>query len=178
MAGKVRRTKKKDDIFFNVFASTSSVERACELSGYSSSSVYRYKASDVEFSYKWEIAVKQTVSAVEGSLFDLAVNGDKDFKSLKYVDSEGKACHSLIPIKRRNPAAMQLFLKAHAPEKYNDRLVVAKLEPLANDDAEGLSDEDIQEELDRFDDLKRFELEREYPGITQIVDDYKNSFND
>ena len=171
MGRKTARTKKKDDLFFKTLASSGCAAKACEYSGYSLTAAYRYAKNDIEFEARWREAIDLTVAIVEGTLFDVAVNGDVDYKSLKFIDDKGKAHHQLVKTKKRNVAAIALFLKANKPDKYGNKIVDKDDDYVGN-----LSDEELDAVIADFDaEADRF-MELDYPGITEVINNHKAKF--
>lgn len=152
MGRKTARTKKKDDLFFMYLACTGSVTKACEESGYSIPRVYEYRISDIAFYERWVMAMDSCAGLVEGSLVDVLVNGDSDYKVLNFTDTEGKK-HSVVKrIKKRYPAAMLSYLRVRDSKRFSQKGV------------KDLLDEDIcdmtEEQLDEYDRMLDEQLER------------------
>lgn len=165
MGRKTARTKKKDDLFFKTLASSGCAAKACEYSGYSLPAVYRYAKNDIEFDARWKESIALTVAVVEGTLFDLAANGDVDYKSVKFIDDQGKLHHQLVKIKKRNVAAIALYLKSKNPDKYGNNIA----DKYSDDYINRLSDEELEkadEEIYRL-------MEMDLPGITEVIKSHK-----
>lgn len=165
MARPTKRTKKRDDLFFNILSASGSIKKACELSGYSLSAVYRYRQDDAEFCDRWHESRESVISVLEDTLFDMAVNGEKDYKSVRYIDETGEHLELFETRKRSFSAAMAL-LKVLAPEKYNDALVLERMKQdyEQKESISKMSDQQIDNELAR---LSRWFLDYKDDGIIE-----------
>ncbi|WP_417859536.1 hypothetical protein [Xanthomarina gelatinilytica] len=152
MARPTKRTKKRDDVFFNILSASGSVKKACELSGYSLSAVYRYRQEDAEFFTRWNASREAVIAILEDTLFDMAVNGEKDYKSVKFIDEDGEHL-KLFEIRKRSFSAAMALLKVLEPEKYNDAVVLERFKEtlLYRNQNADLSDEEIVAEIARLD---------------------------
>lgn len=145
MGRRTGRTKKKDDLFFMYLASTGNVTKACEESGYSTTRVYEYRVTDIDFKERWQTALDSCAGLVEGSLIDVLVNGDTDYKVLNFTDNEGKK-HSVVKkVKKRYPASMLAYMKIRDSDRYGLKPVMGSAEY-----CESLTDEQLDAEIERY----------------------------
>lgn len=62
--------------FLKALAAHGIVARACDASGLSRSSAYRWRALDPEFCAAWDSAVSSANDRIEGALWDLGITGE------------------------------------------------------------------------------------------------------
>ncbi|TVO35073.1 hypothetical protein [Vibrio algivorus] len=117
MSRKTNRTRARDKKFFEILENgglTMTVSKAAKAVGYSRRSVYDYKNSDPSFAERFEEIMEERYDELEATAYDMAVNGDIDYKVV--VDRNGKK--KTVPIKKRHAGIVTFLMSANRPEKY------------------------------------------------------------
>lgn len=70
-----KRSKKRDQVFFDTLATTGNVSRAARESGYKRQRVYEIRSADDAFSDSWDDALAEYESMLEAELMRRAVQG-------------------------------------------------------------------------------------------------------
>jgi transposase-like protein len=112
-----RFTPEKATAFCAVLADCCNVGRACRAIGISRTAVYEWRETHPEFGKLWEVALKVGVSALEDEAHRRAFEGvDKPITHLGMITATVKEYSDTLAI---------FLLKAHAPEKYRERVETA-----------------------------------------------------
>jgi hypothetical protein len=104
--------------FIETLKKVGAVLPSAELVGVDKSTVYRARASDPEFAQAWDEALERSVEDVEAVLHHWALRG-----VARPVYYQGAVVGQETVVQ---PRLIELYLKAHKPEKYRENYAVAK----------------------------------------------------
>ena len=115
--GRAARTPEKDEVFFTaVVESGGNITKACELSGYSRTSVYDYKAADGDFAKRLGESVQLGGDVLEQECIRRARDGVSE-----PVWWKGEQCGT---VQKYSDTLAIFLLKGIKPEKYRERIGV------------------------------------------------------
>ncbi|HHB1551639.1 TPA: hypothetical protein ACN98R_002190 [Vibrio parahaemolyticus] len=109
-----RRSKKRDDAYFDAIKDGSTIKQAAEIAGYSYQSVMNYKRDDPEFAELHNIAIDYRFELYKEKAHEAMMHG---FKEKQVITKDGK--RTTIITSKENAAHVKFMLKAHEAGKFN-----------------------------------------------------------
>lgn len=114
MSNRTKLTAKKQEEFLEALRQIPNVSRACRLINISRPVMYEAKLANSSFAEEWEDALDQGIEAMEAEAMRRAVEGID--KPIFYQGDE------VALLREYSDTLMIFLLKAHRPEKYQDRI--------------------------------------------------------
>lgn len=114
MSQRQKLTPKRIEAFLEALRAIPNVSRACKLAGISRPVMYEAKAADPTLADEWDDAIDQGIEAMEAEAMRRAIEGID--KPVFYQGDE------VALLREYSDTLMIFLLKAHRPEKYQDRL--------------------------------------------------------
>lgn len=139
MAGRPsKRSKKRDDAYFDAIREGATIKKAAEIAGYSYPAVMLYKRDDDKFAEQHNQAMDYRFELYKEKAHEAMMYG---FKEMQVIEKKG--VKTTITSRKENPGHFKFMLKAHEAGTFN----YEKINNGKNDELEDLSVFDIAQDL-------------------------------
>ncbi|UKA23373.1 hypothetical protein IHC92_20695 [Photobacterium damselae subsp. damselae] len=140
-----KRSNARDKKFFDALAKNYTIGEAAKIAGYSRTSVHEYTKNDPVFAEKFHDAKMDIAEKLEKEADRRSLEGVIDYKSLK-TDKGQK----VVQIRKYSDTLLMFRLRALKPSEYRDNYKPPELD---DHDLDSISDEDLDAEIARYENL-------------------------
>jgi hypothetical protein len=118
MANRTTRTPERDGRFLEALANGATISSAVRSAGYARTTVYKWRAADVELAAAWDDALEAGTDLLEDEALRRAKDG---YDEPRFY--EGEVCGHV----RKYSDTLAIFLlMARRPEKYSDKVTATR----------------------------------------------------
>lgn len=105
-------------LFINALRNSGNVRASCLAAGIERSTAYRAREKSPEFAAMWDSALEEAVDTLEAAAWTRARDGVQRIEPIMY---QGQKVAEKVA-REYSDSLMTLLLKAHRPEKYQERI--------------------------------------------------------